>query len=102
MVSRSDCYVGGLLIKSGILPLLKHVYGEATSCHAGCQEVGRCCTRGESREHISHMPPSKVKIRLPTLVLKPRENITRSPKQGYQWPHKKDLCPPNIFFKKIK
>ena len=23
-----------------------------------------------------------------------------SPKQGYQWAHKKDLCPPNFFFKK--
>ena len=28
-----------------------------------------------------------------TLVLKPRVHITRSPKQGYQWPHKKDLSP---------
>ena len=24
----------------------------------------------------------------------------RSPKQGYQWPHKKDLCPPKTFLKK--
>ena len=42
-------------------------------------------------------------IRLSTLVLKPRGDITRSPKQGYQWPHKKDLCPPNFFliFKNI-
>ena len=23
----------------------------------------------------------------PTLALKPRGDITRSPKQGYQWPH---------------
>ena len=27
-------------------------------------------------------------------------HITGSPKQGYQWPHEKDLCPPNFFFKK--
>ena len=35
------------------------------------------------------------RIRLPTLALKPRVDITRSSKQGYQWPHKKDLlvCP---------
>ena len=26
-----------------------------------------------------------------TLVLKPRAEVDRSPKQGYQWPHKKDL-----------
>ena len=25
-------------------------------------------------------------------------DITRSPKQGYQWPHKKDLYPPKKFF----
>ena len=35
-----------------------------------------------------------------TLALKPRENITRSPKQGYQRPHEKDSCPPK--FKKNK
>ena len=29
-----------------------------------------------------------------TLVLKPWEDVTRSPKQGYQWLHKKDLYPP--------
>ena len=29
-----------------------------------------------------------------TLALKPRADITKtSPKQGYQWPHEKDLCP---------
>ena len=25
-----------------------------------------------------------------TLALKPRADVTRSPKQGYQWPHEKD------------
>ena len=33
-----------------------------------------------------------------TLTLKPRADVTRSPKQGCQWPHKKDLCPPKTFF----
>ena len=36
----------------------------------------------------------------PTLALKPRGDVTRSPKQGYQWPHKKDSCPPKILKKK--
>ena len=27
----------------------------------------------------------QVQIRLPTLALKPRWDVTRSPKQGYQW-----------------
>ena len=34
------------------------------------------------------------------LALKSRGDVTRSPKQGYQWPHEKDLCPPKIFLKK--
>ena len=36
---------------------------------------------------------------LSILALKPRADVTRSPKQGYQWPRKKDRCPQN-FFKK--
>ena len=32
-----------------------------------------------------------------TLTLKSRADITRSPKQGYQWPHEKNLCLPKIF-----
>ena len=34
-----------------------------------------------------------------TLALKPRADITISLKQGYQWPHKKNLCPTKIFKK---
>ena len=37
--------------------------------------------------------------RLPTLALKPRRDITRSPIQVYQWPHKKGLCHPRHFLK---
>ena len=33
----------------------------------------------------------QVQIRLSTLALKPKRDITRSQKQGYQWPHKKVL-----------
>ena len=33
-----------------------------------------------------------------TLALKPRANVTRNPKQGYQWPHKKGL----MSFKKCR
>ena len=31
-----------------------------------------------------------------TLTLKAKADITRSPKQEYQRPHKKDGCPPKI------
>ena len=45
---------------------------------------------------IANLHTRPVRIRLLTLALKPRGDVTRSPKQGYQWPHKKDLCPPKI------
>ena len=35
---------------------------------------------------------------LPTLTLKPRGDVTRSPKQGYHWPHKKGLMSYKKFF----
>ena len=50
------------------------------------------------RECISHIYLHQVRIRLPTL--KPRGDVTRSPIQGYQRPHKKHLCPPKILKKK--
>ena len=40
------------------------------------------------REHISHTPPQSSNKAEPTLALKSRGDITRSPKQGYQWSHK--------------
>ena len=55
---------------------------EWLGCHAGCQEVGRCRTRGDLREHVTHTPLCQVWIRLSTLALKPRGDVTRSPKQG--------------------
>ena len=40
------------------------------------------------RERIPRMPPQSSNKAEPTLVLKPRGDVTRSLKQGYQWPHK--------------
>ena len=42
-----------------------------------------------------------MQIKLLTLALKPRGDVLRSKKQGYQRPHKKDLCPPKIYKKNI-
>ena len=53
------------------------------------------------RERISHMPPQSSNTAEPTLALKPRGDITRSPKQGYQWPHKW-TCVQQKFKKKKK
>ena len=73
------------------LPLLKHACGEAmlaTKRSAGvAPEVNL-------RECITCTPPPSANKA--ALALKPRGEVTRSPKQGYQWPHKKDLCPPKI------
>ena len=40
------------------------------------------------RECILRTPPPSANKAEPTLALKPRGDVTRSPKQGYQWPHK--------------
>ena len=40
------------------------------------------------RECISYMPLQSLNKAEPTLALKPRGDITRSPKQWYQWPQK--------------
>ena len=68
--------------KSGILPLLKHTCGESEwlLCWLFTPEVNL-------REGISHTPLKSSNKIEPTLALKPRD-VTRSPKQGYQWPQK--------------
>ena len=72
--------------------------GKVTGCYAGIIHQQRCRTRGESQEmYITHLPSAnKAK---PTLALKPRGDIIRSPKQGYQWPHKW-TCVQQFFFQK--
>ena len=47
-----------------------------------------------------HLPLQKVNKAEPTLALKPRGDITRNPKQDYQWPQKGHVCPPKTFFLK--
>ena len=46
------------------------------------------------REHVTRMPLPNVNKAAHTLVLKPREDITRRLKQGFQWAHRKNLSPP--------
>ena len=66
------------------------------SCHADFYAASRCHTRGESKDHTCE----KARKKGSTLALKPRADITRSPKQGYQWPHQKNLCPQETVKKK--
>ena len=53
------------------------------------------------RERISRMPLQSSNKAEPTMALKPRGNITRSPQQGYQWPQKW-TCVQQKFLKKEK
>ena len=43
-------------------------------------------------KHVTRMPLSSANKAVHP-GLKPRGDTARSPKQGFQWPHKKDLCP---------
>ena len=52
-------------------------------------------TRGESEESVVRRRGS-TQARESNLALKSMADVTRSPKQGYLWPHKKDLCPIKI------
>ena len=72
--------------------------------HAGHQEVSRCSTRGESQGmcNITHMPPPSANKAEPTLALKPREDVTRSPKQGVSGPTKRTHVLQKFKLKKIK
>ena len=63
---------------------------------AGRQEVGKCSTRGGSQGMYITFT-SAMRIRQPTLALKPRGDVTRNPKQGYQWPQKRTCVRQKIF-----
>ena len=71
------------------------VCGDRTGGNAGHQEISNCSTRGGS-QGINIMFTSAMRIRQPTLALKPRRDITKNPKQGYQWPQKGHVYRPNF------
>ena len=76
----------------GAFPWIRHWVrsSKILSCHADYQEVGRWCIWGESEESIVQVMKHTTERSI--LALKFRTRYTRSPKQGYQWPHKKDWC----------
>ena len=51
-------------------------------------------------EYSAHTQARKHASEGSTLALKPRADVTRNPKRGYQGPHKKDLSPPKKILKK--
>ena len=73
-----------------------------TSAHA-CEEVTKrlasVAPEVDLRECTLHSPPQKVNKAEPTLALKPRGDVTRNLKQGYQWPQKRTCVRQKLFFK---
>ena len=67
--------------------------------HAGCQEVGKCSTRGGLQECTLHLPPQKVNKAEPTLALNPEETSPEIQNSGTSGP-KKDMCVCQKLFKK--
>ena len=61
-----------------------------------------CSTRGGSQgTYITFA--SAMRIRQPALALKPRGDVTRNPKQGYQWPQNRTcVCVRQKYLKKKK
>ena len=81
-------------------PLLATVCVDRTGSCAGCQDIGRCSTRSGS-QGMYIMFASAMQIRQPSLTLKPRGDVTRNPKQGYQWPQNRTHVSAKNFLKKV-
>ena len=87
---------------SCIPPLLKHACGEGDWLLCWHYTLAKGVTPVVNlRERILRMPPPSANKAEPTLALKPRGDVTRSPKREYQWPHKW-TCVQQNFFKKMQ
>ena len=80
-------------------PTSVHACGEMTGCILATKRLAHVAPEVNLREcNITFARLlQKVNKAEPTLALKPRGDVTRNPKQGYQWPPKKDMCPPKTF-----
>ena len=85
---------GDCLFKSDPSPTSAHACGEVTGCALAARrsvcvapevDLGECTLRNKAE---------------PTLALKPRGDVTRNPKKGYQWPQKRTCVRPKTFLKK--
>ena len=64
------------------------------------KSLATCSTRGGSQGRYI-MFASAMRIRQPTLAVKPRGDVTRNPKQGYQWPQNRTcVCVRQKYLKK--
>ena len=71
--------------------MLAGMWKRRLSCHAGCQEVSRCCTRGESQGmcNVTHMPRLSLNKAEPTLALNPEETSPEVQNRGISGPTKR-------------
>ena len=100
--STSDCRAGGRRFKSWRPTSAEtHMWGRRLAAMLAVYTGSGVTPEVNLRERISRMPPQSSNKAEPTLALKPRGDITRSPKQGYQWPHKW-TCVQQKFKKKKK
>ena len=84
--------------KQEVLPLLKHACGGKRPAAMLAIYTGRgVAPEVNLREHISHTPLQSLNKAEPTLALKPRGDITRSPKHGCQWSQKWTCVQQKIF-----
>ena len=101
--SASDCQAGGWWFKSQHPTSAEtHMWGRKLAAMLALYTSKGVAPEVNLREHILHMPPPSANKAEPTLALKPRGDITRSPKQGYQWPQKWTCVQQNFLKKKEK
>ena len=87
--------IGAELLRNILASYLCNMHvGNSTGCHAGHQEVGAGVAPAVNLRNQLHAGEKACKQ-----GIHPGFEIQgRHPKQAYQWPHKKDLCPPKKFF----
>ena len=75
------------------------VCGDRTGCAPATKRSASVAPEVDLGECTLHSPPQKGNKAEPTLALNPRGDITRNPKQGYQWPPKRTYVSAKNFFK---
>ena len=81
-------------------PLQQYV-GTGLAVRQSAKRLASVSTRGGSRgTYITFA--SAMRLRQPTLALKPRGDVTRNPKQGYQWPQKWTCVRQKLYKKRKK
>ena len=75
------------------MPVFRYVEEIGTAAMLVAKRLAGVTPEVNLRECVICMPLPT----LPTLALEPKGDVTRSPKQGYQWPHEKEVYSPIYF-----